>query len=219
MTAAADWLPPESRPHRYYSRLVFAGSGTGTLGIVGRELQLVWYETQRDCDRERNGKLVSVLEFRDCRRSRGPLGERYYFTASLLEDMSGEYRAWASHQEHPGRPFGEDADVLETEVRFSVSVQEKTNGFLTDCAPATQPFIIHTPDVQDLSSPQLDMLFDAMNCLYRSIPGMILMEELRSEQTAEPEPPNPEREAPHDIGERPGTSPRLEPATTAGACV
>jgi hypothetical protein len=186
-TALADGLPPESRPAKYYSQLVFADprGGTGPLCIVGRELQLLWYQTKGDRDRERNGRIVSVLEFRDCWKSRGPLGTRYHFAASLLEDMSGEYGEWAGHQEHPGRPFGDEADVLETEIRFSVAVQEKNDDPFGRCAPATQPFVIHSPDVQELSSAQLDMLFDAMSLLYRSIPAMVLMEELRAQHAAE----------------------------------
>ena len=183
----ADWLPPESSPSRYYSQLVFAGaeSGTGPLCIVGRELQLVWYDTEKDRAKERNGKLVSVLEFRDCRKSRDHRGERYQFTGLLLEDMSGEYRRWLGHQEHRGRPFGEGTGVLETEVQFSVTLRETTEWqFVTD-APVTQPFTLHKPDVENLSGPQVDMLFDVMAFLYQSIPAMKLMEALRTQQVAE----------------------------------
>ena len=83
------------------------------------------YDTERDRARERNGKLVSVLEFRDCRRSRDDRGERYQFKGLLLEDLSGEYREWLGHQEHQGRPFGEDIDVLKTAAQFSVAVRKR----------------------------------------------------------------------------------------------
>jgi len=183
----ADWLPPESSPNKYYSQLVFADreGGTGPLSIVGRELQLVWYDTERDRAKERNGKLVSVLEFRDCRRSRDHRGERYQFTGLLLEDMSGEYRQWLGHQEYRGRPFGEGTGVLETEVLFSVAVQETVEwSFVTD-APPIHPFTLHRPDAEDLSSPQVDMLFDVMAFLYQSIPAMKLMEDVRAQHVAE----------------------------------
>jgi hypothetical protein len=182
-----DWLPPESSPNRYYSQLVFADAegGSGPLCNVGRELQLVWYKTRRDRDRERNGKLVCVLEFRDCRRSRDHRGERYQFTGLLLEDMSGEYQKWVGHQEHKGRAFGEGTGVLETEVQFSVAAQETTQWPLDPHVPVTQPFTLHKPDVENLSSPQVDMLFDVMAFLYQSIPAMKLMEDLRAEHVAE----------------------------------
>jgi len=181
-----DWLPPESSPTRYYSQLVFADAegGSGPLCIAGRELQLVWYKTRRDRERERNGKLVCVLEFRDCRRIGDHRGERYQFTGLLLEDMSGEYRRWVGRQEHHGRTFGEDTDVLETEVQFSVAVQELLDWPSVAYAPVSQPLTLHKPDVEELSSPQLDMLFDVMTFLYQSIPGMELMEDLRTEHDA-----------------------------------
>jgi hypothetical protein len=181
-----DWLPPESSPNNYYSQLVFADAegGSGPLCIVGRELRLVWYKTRRDRDRERNGELVCVLEFRGCRRSRDHCGERYQFTGLLLEDMSGDYREWLGHQEHKGRLFGGETDVLETEVQFSVADQESLE-WPSGYAPATQPFTLQKPDVEELSSPQLDMLFDVMAFLYQSIPGMKLMEDLRVEYVAE----------------------------------
>ena len=183
----ADWLPPESSPNKYYSRLVFTNSdeGSGSLCIVGRELQLVWYETERDRNRERNGKLVCILEFQDCRKSRDHRGDRYQFTALLLEDMSGEYRRWLGHQEHLGRAFGEDTDVLETEIRFSVAVQERIDEPFAQYAPATAPFLLHHPGVEELSSPQLDMLFDVMSFLYGSIPAMKTMADLRTQRIAD----------------------------------
>ena len=179
----ADWLPPESNPNKYHSQLVLtrAEGGTGSLCIVGRELQLVWYATERDRIQDRDGRLVCVLEFKDCRRRRDESGDRYYFTAVLLEDVSGEYREWLGHQAHRGRPFGEDADVLETEVRFSVAVQETLERRCSMDAPATQLFLIHQPALEELSSPQLDMIFDVMSFLYQSIPGMELMAELRAQ--------------------------------------
>lgn len=182
-----DWLPPESSPNRYYSQLVFgdAEGGVGPLSIVGRELRLVWYKKERDRVRERNGKLVCVLEFLDCRKSGDHRGERYHFTGLLLEDMSGEYRKWVGHQEYRGRTFGEDTDVLETEVQFSVAVQETMDWPFVTHAPATQPFTLHKPDVENLSSPQVDMLFDVMTFLYQNIPAMKLMEDLRAEHIAE----------------------------------
>ena len=183
----ADWLPPESSPSKYYSQLVFADAeaGAGPLGIVGRELQLLWYDTERDRAKERNGKLVCVLEIRDCRRSQDHRGERYQFTGLLLEDMNSEYREWLGHQERRGRPFGEGTGVLETEVQFSVAVRETAEWpFATD-TPATQPFTLRQPDAEDLSSPQVDMLFDVMSYLYQSIPAMKLMEDLRAQHIAE----------------------------------
>ncbi len=183
----ADWLPPESSPSEYCSQLAFTDSseGSGSLCIVGRELQLVWYETERDRDRARNGKLVCILEFQDCRKSRDHRGDRYHFTALLLEDMSGDYREWLGHQEHLGRAFGQDTDVLETEVRFSVAVQERIEGPFAESAPATAPFLLHHPEVEELSSPQLDMLFDVMNFLYASIPAMKTMEVLRTQRSVD----------------------------------
>lgn len=183
----ADWLPPESSPDEYYSQLVFTDPdrGSGPLCIVGRELQLVWYETERDRERERNGKLVCVLEFRDCRKSRDHCGERYEFKVLLLEDVSGDYRQWLGHQEHLGRAFGKDTDVLETEIRFSVAVQERAEGPFSVHAPATNPFVLDHPDVEELSSPQLDMLFDVMSFLYGSIPAMKTMEDLRTQCIAD----------------------------------
>jgi hypothetical protein len=180
VTELADWIPPESQPHKYYSRLVFANQagGSGPLGMIGQELQLVWYQTKADRDKERHGKLVSVLEFRNCRRSQGPLGDGYHFTAVLIEDLSGEYREWAGHQAYQGRTFEADAEVLETEVHFSVFLPETTSGYAPAFPAARAPFLLHRPDVQELSSPQLDLLFNAMNALYRSIPAMRLLEEL-----------------------------------------
>ncbi len=178
----ADWLPPESNSNKFHSQLLLTRTdgGSGPLCIVGRELQLVWYATERDRAQDRHGRLVCVLEFRDCRRRRDESGDRYYFTAVLLEDVSGEYREWLGHQEHRGRPFGEDADVLETEVRFSVAAPQRPEQPFAMEAPATQLFVIHQPEVSELSSPQLDMIFDVMSFLYQSIPGMELMAELRA---------------------------------------
>lgn len=182
-----DWLPPESSPNKCYSQLVFADAeeGSGPLSIVGRELQLVWYETSRDREIECNGKLVCVLEFRDCRRNGDHRGERYQFAGLLLEDMSGEYRNWVGHQEHQGRPFAKDTHVLETAVRFSVALQERMEWPSGGPAPATQPFTLHQPDVEELSSPQVDMLFDVMTFLHQSMPGMELMDDLRARHVAE----------------------------------
>jgi hypothetical protein len=145
----------------------------------------VWYETERDRDRERNGKLVCILEFQGCRRSRDHRGDRYEFTALLLEDMSGEYRQWLGHQEHLGQAFGENTDVIETEIRFSVAVQERVEGPFAVHAPAANPFLLHHPEVEELSSPQLDMLFDVMCFLYESIPAMRTMEDLRMQRIAD----------------------------------
>ena len=183
----SDWLPPESSPNKYYSQLVFSDveRGSGPRSIVGRELQLVWYKTQRDRDRERSGKLVCVLEFRSCRRNANQRGERYQFTGLLLEDMSGEYREWLGHQEHRGRPFGEETGVHETKVQFSVAVQKRTESPFVLDASVTRPFTLHKPRVEDLSSPQVDMLFDAMSFLYQSIPAMKLMEEIQARHVAE----------------------------------
>ena len=190
----ADWLPPESNPNKYVSQLVVtrAEGGSGPLCIVGRELQLVWYATERDRAKERHGKLVCVLEFTECRKRREELGDRYHFTALLLEDVSGEYREWLGHQTHRGRPLGANSDVLETEVRFSVAAQETRDPLLGVHAPATRPFSIHRPEVEELSSPQLDMLFDVMSFLYRSIPAMELMENIRAQALAEVELATPQ---------------------------
>ena len=160
----------------------------GPLCLVGRELQLVWYATERDRIQDRHGRLVCVLEFKDCWKRREESGDRYYFTAMLLEDLSGEYREWLGHQEHRGRPFGEDAEVLETEVRFSVAVQNAKERLLGMDAPAAQPFLIHQAELHELSSPQLDMIFDVMSFLYQSIPGMELMAELRARATPSARP-------------------------------
>jgi len=189
----ADWLPPESNSNKYYSELLLTRTegGSGPLCIVGRELQLVWYATERDRIQDRHGRLVCVLEFKDCRKRRDESGDRYYFTAVLLEDLSGEYREWLGHQEHRGRPFGEDADVLETEVRFSIAVQGTQERSFARDAPATQPFLIHQPELQKLSSPQLDMIFDVMSFLYQSIPGMELMAELRAKAAQSPRSSEP----------------------------
>jgi len=132
---------------------------------VGRELQLVWYATERDRIQDRHGRLVCVLEFKDCRKRRDESDDRYYFTAMLLEDLSAEYREWLGHQQHRGRPFGEDAEVLETEVRFSVAVQNAKERLLGMDAPAAQPFLIHQAELHELSSPQLDMIFDVMTTI------------------------------------------------------
>jgi len=186
---SAEWLPPESSPTKYYSQLVFANpeGGSGPLCILGRELQLVWYETKRDRDRQHNGKLVCVLEFRDCHRVRDFRGERYYFSGLLLEDLSGAYREWLGHQQHRGRPFGKDTEVLETEVAFSVAVPAGAEDPLAAFEQPAQPFFIHQPDVEELSSPQLDMLFDVMAYLYQNIPALELMESVRAERLAEME--------------------------------
>jgi hypothetical protein len=53
--------------------------------------------------------------------------------------------------------------------------------------PATQPFSIQRPEVSQLSSPQLDMLFDVMSFLYHSIPAMELMENVRAQALAKAE--------------------------------
>lgn len=189
VTALADWIPPESQPHNYYSRLVFANQagGSGPLGMIGQELQLVWYRTKADRDRQRRGRLVSVLEFRDCRRSAAPFSNGYHFTAVLIEDMSGEYREWAGHQSYRGRAFEPGAEVLETEVEFSVFPPEISAGQAVDFPAASAPFLLHRPDVQELSSPQLDLLFDAMNALYRSLPTLLLLENLDTQRTADRE--------------------------------
>ena len=50
---------------------------------------------------------------------------------------------------------------------------------------ATEPFLIEHPDVEELSSPQLDMLFDVMSLLYQNIAAMRLMEDLRTQHVAE----------------------------------
>ncbi len=191
----ADLLPPESRPHNYYSRLLFANPAgdSGPLGIIGRELQLVWYQSKRDRDRDRHGKLVSVLEFRDCRRSRGPFGDGYRFSAVLIEDMSGEYREWAGHQAYPDRHFGPGTEVRETEVQFSVFLTEGMSSDAAGFPAAGQPFLLHHPDVQELSSPQLDLLFDAMSALHRSLSAMLFLEELRAQRAAELAEPKAER--------------------------
>ena len=183
----ADWLPPESSPNKYVSQLVVTrtAGGSGPLCIVGRELQLVWYATERDRAKERHGKLVCVLEFTDCRKRRDEFGDRYQFTALLLEDVSGEYRDWLGHQAHRGRPLRAGADVLETEVRFSVAVQGPQDPLWGVHVPATRPFSIHRPEVEELSSPQLDMLFDVMSFLYHSIPAMELMENVQAQALAE----------------------------------
>jgi hypothetical protein len=54
-------------------------------------------------------------------------------------------------------------------------------------APATRPFSIHRPELEELSSPQLDMLFDVMSFLYRGIPAMELIEHVRAQALAEVE--------------------------------
>ena len=121
----ADWLPPESNPNKYHSQLVLTRTegGSGPLCIVGRELQLVWYATERDRANERHGRLVCVRErTADCH----------------------------------GRP--RDATVLDPQQ----------------------------PALEELSSPQLDMVFDVMSFLYRSIPGMELMAELRAQGIQSP---------------------------------
>ena len=112
-------------------------------------------------------------------------GERHQFTGLLLEDMSGEYRKWLGHQEHRGRPFGEGAGVVETEVQFSVAVHETIEWPFVTNAPVNQPFMLHQPDAEDLSSPQVDMLFDVMSFLYQSIPAMKLMEDVRAQHITE----------------------------------
>ena len=99
--------------------------------------------------------------------------------------MTGEYGEWLGHQAHRGRPLGEDMKVLETEIRFSVAVPEWMAGPFAVYAPATRPFFIHQPEVDELSSPQVDMLFDVMSFLYQSIPAMKLMEDLRTQRIAE----------------------------------
>ena len=183
----ADWLPAESSPSKYYKDLVFSDSegGAGPLAIVGRELQLVWYKTERNRERKRKGKLVCVLEFHDCRKSRDHRGDRYCFTTLLLEDVSGEYREWIDRQRHHGRPFGAETDVLETEIQFSVAVYEPTDWQVATDATVVQPFQLHKPDVEDLSSPQVDMLFDVMSFLYQRIPAMQRMEALWMQRDAE----------------------------------
>ncbi len=185
----ADWLSPESNPSKHVSQLVLTSpeGGSGPLCIVGREVQLVWYATERDRAKERHGELVCVLQFTDCRKGREEFGDCYHFTALLLEDVSGAYREWLGHQTHRGRPFGPDSDVLETEVRFSVAAQETRDPRLGMHAPATQPFSIQRPKVEELSSPQLDMLFDVMSFLYRTIPAMELMENVKTQVLGEVE--------------------------------
>jgi len=183
----ADWLPPESSPSHYFSQLMFTDveGGTGPLGIVGRELQLVWYDTEKDRDRERNGKLVAVLEFKDCQRCPACQSERFRFTGLLMEDISDEYRKWVGSQAHPGRAFIDNTGVLETTVRFSVAGRQAAGADDIAVAAASQPFFLEQPDVEELSSPQLDMLFDVMSFLYQSIPAMKLMEDLRVQRDAE----------------------------------
>lgn len=179
----SDWLPPESSPNRHASQLILsqAQQGCGPLCIVGREVQLVWYATERDRDRQRRGKLVAVLEFKDCYRQRDPHGDCYHFSAVLMEDVSGEYREWLGHQQHRGRPFGEHADVLETAIRFSVASPARTEQAVALEVTGPQPFSIHHPRLDELSSPQLDIMFDVMSFLYQSIPGMEMMSELCAE--------------------------------------
>jgi hypothetical protein len=179
----ADWLPPESNPNKHVSQLVITSpeGGSGPLCIVGREVQLVWYATERDRAKERHGELVCVLQFTDCRKRREEFGDGYHFTALLLEDVSGAYREWLGHQTHRGRLLGADSDVLETEVRFSVAAHETRDPSAGMHAPATRPFSIHRPKVDELSSPQLDMLFDVMSFLYRSIPAMELMDNVQAQ--------------------------------------
>ena len=70
-------------------------------------------------------------------------------------------------------------------ARVDVAVQERMNGPFAQQAPGTHPFCIHYPEVDELSSPQVDMLFDVMVFLYQSIPAMKLMEDLRAEHVAE----------------------------------
>jgi hypothetical protein len=185
----ADWLPAESNPNKHVSQLVLTSpeGGSGPLCIVGREVQLVWYATERDRAKERHGELVCVLQFTDCRKGREESGDCYHFTALLLEDVSGAYREWLGHQTHRGRPLGPGSDVLETEVRFSVAAQETRDLLSGLHAPATQPFSIHRPKVDELSSPQLDMLFDVMSFLYRTIPAMELMENVQAQALGEVE--------------------------------
>ncbi|MFW6171114.1 MAG: hypothetical protein ACODAD_11535 [Planctomycetota bacterium] len=181
----ADWLPPESGPCRYYSQLVFTDvEGSGPLCIVGRELQLVWYDSEKHRDREKDGKLVAVLEFQDCWSCLEPGHEQYYFTALLMEEVSGEYRRWLGNQQHQGRSFADDTDVLETQVRFSVVGREAMEGSSAAFEPASQPFFLEEPSVESLSSPQLDMLFDVMSFLYQGIPAMKLMQDLRTQEDA-----------------------------------
>lgn len=176
----AEWLPPESSPNNHTSQLILseAQEGSGPLCIVGREVQLVWYATERDRVKQRRGKLVAVLEFKDCYRQRDPNGDCYHFSAILLEDISGEYREWLGHQQHRGRRFGEHADVLETEVRFAVVSPAGTEQAAALEVAGPQPFSIHHPKLDELSSPQLDIIFDVMSFLYQSIPGMEMMSEL-----------------------------------------
>lgn len=183
----ADWLPPESSPSHYYSQLMFTDveAGTGPLCIVGRELQLVWYDTKKDRDRERHGKLVAVLEFHGCQRCPGCHGERFRFTALLMEDISDEYRKWVGNQEHQGRSFTDSTDVLETTVRFSVVDRDAIERQGLPSTTAAQPFFLEQPEVDELSSPQLDILFDVMSFLYQSIPAMKLMEDFRTQHDAE----------------------------------
>lgn len=183
----ADWFPPESSPSKYCSDLVFSDTegGTGPLSIVGRELQLVWYKTERNRDRKRKGKVVCVLEFRDCWKSRDRQGDRYCFKTLLLEDLSGAYREWLDDQKHQGRPFGKDMEVLETEIRFSVAEPETMESPVATDTAGIQPFRIHQPDIQDLSNPQVDMLFDVMIFLYHQIPVLKQIEDLQRQHVAE----------------------------------
>jgi hypothetical protein len=192
----ADWLPPESSSNGHHSQLVLTGTedGSGPLCIVGREVQLVWYASERDRLKQRRGRLVSVLEFKDCQRRRDESGDRYYFSAVLLEDVSGEYQEWLGHQEYRGRPFAKSSDVLETELRFSVAIPARCEQPFGIEVPATQPFSIQQPKLEELSSPQLDMIFDVMSFLYQSIPGMELMEQLRSKADPCPQASLPENQ-------------------------
>jgi hypothetical protein len=182
----AGCLPQESSPSNYYSQLVFThtGEGTGPLCIVGQELQLVWYRTEIDRARERDGKIVAIIEIHDCRIRRDHRGGYYLFSGMLLEEMSGEYREWLKHQEYRGRQFAEDTQVLETEVRFSVIGRGSLYESCVTQAPANLPFLVEQPKIEDLSSPQVDILFDVMTFIYQSIPAMKLMEDLQSQSFA-----------------------------------
>jgi hypothetical protein len=180
----AGGLPPESRPHKHFGQLIFAepAKGSGLLGLVGRELHLVWYKTEKDRKKQHDGLLVCALEFKACRKQADLGDERYCFDVKLMEDMSGNYRHWASAQPVPGCPLGEDTDVVETEISFSIAVRKRilNTGDLREAAPA-HPFSIHKPDTKELSSPQVDMIWDVMSFLYHAIPGYELMHRLEAE--------------------------------------
>ena len=182
---SAGSIPPESK-NLHLSHLFFSRDkkGSGSLLIVGREVQLVWYDTEQDWRKQRNGRLVCMLEFQRCERRMTIDGDRYHFHGLLMEDLSGSYRKWASTQAEQGRGFDDSVEVLETRVHFSVAVIERVRQFSLASMnlPKVQPFIMHKPSLDDLSSPQLDMLFDIMSHLLNAIPSFKLMEDLEEQK-------------------------------------